>query len=71
MSLTEEQIEQIADRMRLYGFDLAEIDKDQIEAIAECVLQGLGIEFNHRPLGASTGETNDPQPPQFHAPHPT
>lgn len=46
MSLTEEQIEQISDRMRLCGFDIAEIDKDQIEAIAQCVLEGLGIEFN-------------------------
>lgn len=46
MSLTEEQIEQISDRMRLCGFDTSEIDKEQIEAIAVCVLEGLGIEFS-------------------------
>lgn len=45
MSLTEEQIERIADSMRMCGFDISEIDKDQIEYIAECVLDGLGIEF--------------------------
>ena len=47
MSLTEEQIEQIPDRMRLCGFDISEIGKDQIEAIAECVLDGLGIDSNN------------------------
>ena len=45
MNLTEEQIERISDSMRLCGFDISELDNDHIEAIAECVLDGLGIEL--------------------------
>lgn len=47
MSLTEEQIEQIADRMRSCGFDASDLDNEQIAMIAACVLEGLGIEFDN------------------------
>lgn len=46
MSLTYEQIEAIADHMRLAGFDPEELDGDQIALLAACVLEALGIEFS-------------------------
>ena len=46
MSLTYEQIEAIADHMRSAGFDLSEIDNDQIAMLAQCVLEALEIEFD-------------------------
>lgn len=47
MSLTEEQIEQIADRMRKCGFDVSDMDNEQIAMLAACVIEGLGIEFQN------------------------
>ena len=47
MSLTEEQIEQIADRMRGCGFEIENLDNEQIALIADCVLEGLGINFEN------------------------
>ncbi len=45
MSFTYEQIESIADHMRSAGFDIPEIDNDQIELIASCVLEALEIDI--------------------------
>lgn len=44
MSLTYEQVEAIADGLRNLGFDVSELDNDQIALIAQCVLDALGIE---------------------------
>lgn len=45
MSLTDEQIETIADRLRGCGFSIENLDNDQIALIAACVIEGLGIDF--------------------------
>ena len=45
MSLTEEQIEQIADRMRQCGFDVSDMDNERIAMLAACVIEGLGIDL--------------------------
>lgn len=45
MSFTYEQIEAIADHMRLARFDLEDVDNDQIALLAACVLEALGIDI--------------------------
>ena len=44
MRLTESQIEEIADRLKACGFDVSDLENDQIAIIAACVLEGLGID---------------------------
>lgn len=46
MSLTYEQIEAIADGLRSLGFDVSDLDNDQIAMIAQCVLDALEIEIS-------------------------
>lgn len=47
MSLTESQIEEIADHMRSCGFDVSNLDNEQIANLAQCVLDALGIDFEN------------------------
>ena len=45
MSFTYEQIEAIADHMRMAGFDPSEMDNEQIGLLASCVLEALGVDI--------------------------
>ena len=47
MSLTEEQIERVADSMRSLGFDISELNNQQIADIAAAVIEALEIEFDN------------------------
>lgn len=44
-SITEQQIELIADKLRGSGFDVSEMNSDTIAKIAGCVLDALNIEI--------------------------
>lgn len=45
MSLTELQIENIADHLKSAGFDISELDNDRIATIAACIIEALDIDF--------------------------
>lgn len=44
-SITDQQIELIADKLRGSGFDIGEMSRDTIAKIAGCVLDALNIEI--------------------------
>lgn len=46
ISLTESQLEAVADCLRECGFDCSDLDNDQLTQIIQAVLDGLDIEFS-------------------------
>ena len=44
MNLTYSEIEAVADCLRKAGFDISDMDNDQIADIVQCVLDALDIE---------------------------
>ncbi len=47
MSLTETQCEYIADGLRTAGFDLSDLDNDDLAKLAKVILDALNIQFTN------------------------